>query len=256
MTENALLKIEGVCKSFGALQAVNNVSFSVEQEQIKALIGPNGAGKTTLINLLSGIYKADDGKIILNGQNISHNKPHQIAALGIARTYQNIQLFTNMTVVENVMVGCHLQGRQELLGAGLRLPGFAKEEKEILKCSLEYLEVVGLADHAYESADSLAFGQQRLLEIARALAVRPKLLLLDEPAAGLNSRETELLGELISRIRDDHCSLLLVDHDMELVMCISDEVAVLDRGEKIAEGTPEQVQRDESVIAAYLGEEV
>lgn len=251
----AVLKADRLRKVFGGLVAVNDVSFVVPEGGVKAMIGPNGAGKTTIFNLLSGVYRATGGAFWLDDRRADHLKPHVIARLGLARTFQNVQLFANMTVLENVMVGRHTKGRAGFASAGLRLPGVCREDAQAERACCEWLALVGLADRAGEDALSLPFGQQRLLEIARALAGEPRLLLLDEPAAGLSTREKTDLARLVRRIGQGGITILLVDHDMDFVMDISDQVMVLDHGEKIAEGAPRQVQKDERVIAAYLGEE-
>lgn len=250
-----LIEAAGVVKSFGGLTAVNNVDFSVSRGQTKALIGPNGAGKSTLLNLLTGVMPVTGGDIRVNGTSIVGRSCYEVAGLGLARTFQNVQLFENMSVIENVMVGCHLWTRQGLVSGALRWVGHWREERKIRAESLERLEQVGLADAADDDAASLPFGKQRMLEIARALASRPKLLLLDEPASGLSTRETAELSALLRTIVSEGMTVLLVDHDMQFIMDISDEVAVLDQGSKIAEGTPEEIQNDARVIAAYLGME-
>lgn len=250
-----LVEAKSVTHSFGGLVAVNNVDARVVAGQTKALIGPNGAGKSTLLNLLTGVMLASSGDIRVRGVSIVGRSCYEIASLGLARTFQNVQLFENMTVLENVMVGCHCWSRQGIASAALRWIGHRREEKQILKESVAQLDRVGLADQANMSSGSLPFGKQRMLEIARALASRPRLLLLDEPASGLSTRETDELCDLLRRIVKEGVSVLLVDHDMQFVMEISDEVMVLDQGKKIAEGTPEEVQNDAHVIAAYLGME-
>ncbi len=252
---SAVLEVRDLTRSFGGLVAVSGVSFQVNAGLIKALIGPNGAGKTTLLNLISGLYEPTSGEIYLSGSPVHGLKPHRIAGKGVARTFQNVQLFQNMSALENVMVGRHLRSRRGLFSAAFPLRGTRLEEAEIFEQAMTRLEMVGLADKADSPAGDLPFGQQRLLEIARALASEPRLLLLDEAASGLSTREKKELVDLIFRIREMGVTIFLVDHDMQLVMGISDEVVVLDHGEKIAEGTPQQVQNDERVIAAYLGEE-
>ena len=249
------LEARALRKVFGGLVAVNDISFVVREGGVKALIGPNGAGKTTVFNLLSGLYPATGGTFLVGGRRADGHPPHLIARMGLARTFQNVRLFGNMSVVENVMVGWHRRGRAGFLSAVLRLPQARSEDRAARAACLEHLALVGLDRRADDDALSLPFGQQRLLEIARALAGRPRLLLLDEPAAGLSTREKADLARLVRRIGEGGVTVLLVDHDMELVMDLSDEVLVLDHGEKIAEGPPRQIQKDERVIAAYLGEE-
>lgn len=250
-----MLELKSIHKKFGGLHAVNDVSFQVGSGVIKAVIGPNGAGKTTLFNLIAGNLPPSAGAIYFQGQPIHGKKPHQIAGLGMSRTFQNIKLFHGMTARECVMVGCHLRSKTGFLGGMLHLPGARKEEQWINERSMELLELLEIAEYADVEATSLAFGQQRAVELARALASEPKLLLLDEPAAGLNIYETAEVARLISKIRDMGITVLLVEHDMSLVMEISDEIVVLCFGEKIAEDVPAQIQKNPEVISIYLGED-
>ncbi|HEY7586992.1 MAG TPA: ABC transporter ATP-binding protein [Candidatus Deferrimicrobiaceae bacterium] len=249
-----LLSVREVSKRFGGLQAVGGVSFDVARGSIKALIGPNGAGKTTLFNLISGFLPPDSGGIVFEGTPVQGMQPYEIAALGMSRTFQHIRLFPKMTVLENVMVGRHLHGRAGFLAGMLNLPFTWSEERRIREKSLEILELLGIADSARVEAASLAYGQQRVVELGRALACEPKLLLLDEPAAGLNMRETLEMGKLIAKVRNMGITVLLVEHDMSLVMTVSDEVVVLCYGEKIAEDRPLAIQKNREVIRVYLGE--
>ena len=253
--ESEVLQIQDLQKVFGGLRAIDGLSFTVSEGQIKSVIGPNGAGKTTLFNLITGVFPPTRGEFEFKGRVLNGRKPHEIARLGISRTFQNLELFGNMSVLENVMLGGHNRTSAGIFSAGLRLPGMKQEEKEIRQKALEELHFMGLEGKAHLGATSLPLGEQKLLEIARALATQPRLLLLDEPAAGLNIRETETLSETILRIRDRGITVMLVEHDMSLVMGISDEVLVLNYGKKIAEGKPREIQRNPEVIVAYLGEE-
>ncbi len=249
-----LLTLAGVTKRFGGLMALNGVDLSVESGSIHGLIGPNGAGKTTVFNVVTGIYAPDGGTVGFGGADITGLRPHQIAAGGIGRTFQNIELFKSMTVLENVLVGMHTQMRARLLSCGVRTGRQRQEEREMRERALEILRFVGLDDLVDAEAGSVPFGQQRLLEIGRAVALEPKLLLLDEPAAGMNHREIEGLKKLLQAVqRRWTLTILLVEHVMELVMDISDRISVLHYGEKIAEGAPEEVRKDERVVEAYLG---
>jgi ABC-type branched-subunit amino acid transport system ATPase component len=250
-----LLEVRDLRKAFGGLKAVDGVSFGVPRGCIKAIIGPNGAGKTTLINLVTGLERLDSGEVRFAGQRIDTREPYEIVRLGIARTFQNLKLFADMSVLENVMAGRHSRTHAGLLSAILRTGRSRAEEAAIEADATRLLGDVGLLAHAHERAGDLPFGKQRLLEIARALATEPSLLLLDEPAAGLNSAEAAGLGSFIRRIRDGGITVLLVEHHMELVMDISDEIFVLDFGQALAQGTPAEIKNNPAVIAAYLGDE-
>lgn len=253
--DNILLETQNLHRFFGGLHAVNDVSVKVRTGQIKAVIGPNGAGKTTFFNLIAGTLWPQQGNIFFQGKKITSRKPHVVAGLGIARTFQTTKLFGHMTILENVMMGRHLQMRSGFLACMLNLPKSWRQDKESKAKSLAILKDFGLLDVADEIACNLSFGRQRLVEIARSLAMKPSLLLLDEPAAGLNIYETKELSDLILKIRDQGVTCLVVEHDMSLVMNVSDEVVVLDQGTKIAEGPPRTIQRDPEVIRIYLGDD-
>jgi branched-chain amino acid transport system ATP-binding protein len=251
----ALLEVSEVSKRFGGVHAVNRVSFRVREGMIKAVIGPNGAGKTTLFNVVSGFVAPDAGQVRFAGEPIQGRPPHQVAGRGISRTFQHIRLFSRMSALENVMVGRHLRSRSGFVSGMLHLPWTRREDREVRARSLELMEFLGIGALADAEATSLAYGQQRAVELARALASDPRMVLLDEPAAGLNMRETRELAKLIVRVRDRGVTVLLVEHDMSLVMGISEEVLVLSYGETIADADPRSVQRDPQVVRVYLGDE-
>jgi len=250
-----LLELEGVSKRFGGIIAAQQVSFKVDQGSIVALIGPNGAGKTTIFNLITGAFKPDGGTVRLNGKSMAGLKPYQIAAGGVTRTFQNLQIFNSMTVLENVMAGAYLRGNKGFLRSFFSHPERCREEKQIQEESLALIEEIGLSEAAGLPASTLPFGQKRLLEIARALASKPSLILLDEPAAGLNAAESEVLTAYLKTLREKKTTLILIEHDMETVMKAADKIVVLNFGEVIAEGSPSEIQAHPEVIKAYLGED-
>jgi branched-chain amino acid transport system ATP-binding protein len=250
-----MLEISGITQVFGGVTALDDVSFDIRKGDITGVIGPNGAGKTTLFNIVTGIYTQTAGRVKLNDSDISGMPPEELARLGMVRTFQNIELFGGMTVLENVMVGLHTRSSSGLLACSLRMPWSRREEARIRGGALKWLDFVGITDLAEVTAGNLPFGKGRLLEIARALAVEPQIILMDEPAAGLNSQETMGLARLIQRIRDLGITVVLVEHDMELVMDICDRIVVLNLGRKLAEGTPREIQENSEVVAAYLGDD-
>ncbi|MCG8686007.1 MAG: ABC transporter ATP-binding protein [Desulfobacterales bacterium] len=249
-----ILKVDSLTKMFGGVKAQDDISFTIEPGIVCGLIGPNGAGKTTLFNMITGIYTPDAGDVIFNGKNTRKMAVHQLVKAGIARTFQHVELFASMTLIENVMVGMHVRTKSGFWGAVTRLPWVRREEKAALEKAEELLEFTGLSDYAKKAAGDLPVGLQKTAEIARALASDPLLLLLDEPAAGLNAVETERLGQLIRQVKEKGVTMMLVEHDMSLAMGISDKIIVLDQGRKLAQGTPREIQNNEAVMAAYLGQ--
>ena len=250
-----MLELKGITQIFGGVTALDDVSFDIAADCITGIIGPNGAGKTTLFNIVTGIYQQTSGTVLFDGRDISGFPAERLAGLGMVRTFQNVELFGQMSVLENVMVGLHSRTRSGLLACSLKLPWAVSEERRIHDEALYWLQFAGIEELADVQAANLPFGKGRLLEIARAMALRPRMILMDEPAAGLNSQETLGLAALIRRIREAGVTVVLVEHDMELVMDICDRIVVLNLGRKLAEGTPRQIQDNPEVIAAYLGDD-
>lgn len=250
-----MLKLKGITQEFGGILALSDVSFTINKGDITGVIGPNGAGKTTLFNIISGIYTQTSGVVVLNGRNVSRMPPEKLAALGMVRTFQNIELFGRMTVLENVMAGLHTKSSSGIFSCAFKLPWQRREEANIGTTAYKWLDFCGITDLAATLAGNLPFGKGRFLEIARALALEPQIVFMDEPAAGLNGQETLELSGLIKKIRDLGIAVVLVEHDMQLVMNVCDRILVLNLGKKLAEGTPLEIQNNRDVIAAYLGEE-
>ncbi|MDD2480962.1 MAG: ABC transporter ATP-binding protein [Lutispora sp.] len=249
-----ILRSDNITMQFGGLTAVKDFNLTLNKGEIVALIGPNGAGKTTAFNMITGVYKPTNGKIYYKGSEITHMAPYQITKLGIARTFQNIRLFKDLSVLENVLIANHLHIKSNVFEALLRLPKYKNEDRKMMRKSLELLEIVGLADEKHEKSSSLPYGKQRRLEIARALATSPELLLLDEPAAGMNPTESEDLTKFIRQIRDDfNLTIFMIEHHMQVVMGISERIYVFDYGITIAHGSPKEIQNNQRVIEAYLG---
>ena len=249
----SMLDVQNLSIHFGGVKAVNDVSFSIDPGMIYAVIGPNGAGKTTLFNLITGVYKPTHGEIRLDGESIGGKSPDELARRGVARTFQNLQICMNMSAIENVMVGAHLRLDRNLVKAALRFPGLKKRDRELRDEAAQLMDFVGLAQYVDTRADAMSYGALKRLEIARALAMKPRLIFLDEPAAGLNPKETIEVDHLVRKIADSGVTVVLVEHDMKMVMNLSDRILVLDYGKKLAEGTGEEIRKNPDVIAAYLG---
>ncbi|MBT4889139.1 MAG: ABC transporter ATP-binding protein [Rhodospirillales bacterium] len=250
-----LIKVENLSKSFGGITAVDGLDFSIEVGGVNSIIGPNGAGKTTLFNLLSGVYTPTTGEIFFSGDNVTGLSSHELATVGLSRTFQNVQTFMNMSALENVMVGCHLHSNRRFVDALLHLPSIRRTNSESHRAAVELMEYVGLKDYISSQADQLPYGALKRLEIARALATRPKALLLDEPAAGLNPSETQEIDVLIKNISKQGTTVMLVEHDIKLIMGVSNRIIVLDHGRMLADGTADEIRHNEDVVAAYLGEQ-